>query len=1002
MSFNPFDYPIIWAQTPWIADAPEVEHQALGRLLVDLLRPSRIVDVGSTTGAFYTALVQAVEDLSISSECSCLLAATGAGDAKTERLLRIHAGFPFSRVEQMSETTDLDAVDLLTLHPGMLHSGELDADRAPDKWMETLTSSGIVLLHGSNVGSLTSQWHLLVRRLEESHPHLKFLHGEGVECFVMGDQIPSPLKAFAQGFAEQTGTLRCFFEELGTRARLVARLNGHELLVEELREEMRGVKASLNQNESELNHTKSLLTQAEFELDQARSEKNEMEQQLDLARSQVAAAQAALHEVEDSSAWKAISAYRSRVERALPNGSRRRAVYGAGTTALKRVLSRKRGGPRLARTPQESGVSLETTLTPFAFPTSKTPRVSIIIPTFNQPVYTYNALRALVAEARGLPIEVIVVDDASTDQTGPMLQTLDGVRVSTNKENLGFTRSCNAGFELASGEFILLLNNDALVQEGCVGALVELMERDASVGAVGAKLVYPDGRLQEAGAILWNDATGMNYGRLDDPNRGQYNYLREVDYCSASCLLVRRNLIEKLDGFDLRYAPAYYEDTDLAFAIRSLGYKVMYQPRAEVIHYEGVSHGYDQTKGIKRFQEINRQKFAAKWKDVLVEHLPRQTDPLVAKDRLYPSVILVADEHVPTPDRDSGSMRMFSLLRMLTESGRKVVFLPADRDLKWPYADLLQQLGIEVVDPSVDLAAYLQAITGKLETVLLSRPLVAERLIDTVRKQAPNARILYDTVDLHYLRMHREAGLRSSRATRLSANRMRRKELELASASDGVIVVSDIEKKLLEDEVAQRPIYVVPNVHPSHKGAKPFDERTGLLFVGGFLHPPNADAVIHFVNDIFPELQRRLPGITLRVIGSNVTPTVVDLAQDGVEVLGWVPELEPYLHNSRLFVAPLRFGAGLKGKVGQAMSAGLPGVMTSVAAEGFDFQTIREHVVADDPNDFADAVVRMYTDAALWTKVADAGAEIVDELCSVEAVRTRLEEALQGTSVKSG
>jgi len=211
-----------------------------------------------------------------------------------------------------------------------------------------------------------------------------------------------------------------------------------------------------------------------------------------------------------------------------------------------------------------------------------------------------------------------VVDDGSSDTTATRLASRDDIRYLRNPKNLGFVGSCNRGAQAAQGEFILFLNNDTVVLEGWLDHLVQTFADVPDAGLVGSKLLYPDGRLQEAGGIVWADASGWNWGRLADPSAPEFNFMRDVDYCSGASLLIRRRLFTDLGGFDERYAPAYYEDTDLAFAVRAQGLRVLYQPLSRVVHYEGISAGTDLTSGMKAYQVRNRERFQEKWGTALV------------------------------------------------------------------------------------------------------------------------------------------------------------------------------------------------------------------------------------------------------------------------------------------------------------------------------------------------------------------------------------------------
>src|SRR5437660_5650926 len=285
-------------------------------------------------------------------------------------------------------------------------------------------------------------------------------------------------------------------------------------------------------------------------------------------------------------------------------------------------------------------------------------KTSIVIPVFNKVEFTFQCLRSLLREINGDYTEVIIVNNASTDETSEILSHFSGfVRVIDNDTNRGFVDACNQGASVARGKYLVFLNNDTVVLPGWLDALVETAERDPRAGAVGSLFLYPDGRVQEAGAILWSNGEAFHYGWGKSPEDRRFTFAREVDYCSGASLLSRRELFERLGGFDRRYAPAYYEDADLCMGVRSLGFKVVYQPLSRLIHYEGATAGRDTRTGFKHYQVINREKFYEKWQGVLArEHYGEDLSRAErAANRKWAAQGAVFDERVPTPDADAGS-----------------------------------------------------------------------------------------------------------------------------------------------------------------------------------------------------------------------------------------------------------------------------------------------------------------------------------------------------------
>jgi GT2 family glycosyltransferase len=656
---------------------------------------------------------------------------------------------------------------------------------------------------------------------------------------------------------------------------------------------------------------------------------------------------------------------------------------------LRRV--RDRLAPPLTELPApQRRFALEPQIGALDFPAAAKPEVSVVIPCYGQHLHTYSCLKSLTRAAQEMPLEVILVDDCSPQPVALALAEVTGIRIERLAQNAGFVHACNRGAALARSPLLLLLNNDTLVLPGALTALRRLLERWPRAAMVAPKLLYPDGRLQEAGGILWRDGSAWNYGRGDDARRPEYNYVREVDFASGACLLLERERFEALGGFDPAYAPAYYEDADLTFRLRAAGDAVLYQPAAEVVHFEGVSCGSDRTAGLKRHQLLNQAHFARRWASVLASHAPNGMRVERERERYLGQRVLVIDAYTPTPDKDSGSVRMWAMLELLRELGCRVSFLPLNLACAQPYAGRLQQSGIEMLyAPFVTaLHGWLTAHGRSFDWIILSRFTVAKRVLEELTAlRPPRPRVVFDTVDLHYLREERYAQLTGGALDRRQASETRFLELNLIAKADVTLVVSRYEQALLQRELPRADIRVLSNIHRVHGSASPFGRRQGALFIGGFRHPPNTDAVQWLAHDIVPRVAAEIPDFQLHVIGSHMPESMRRLASEHLVIEGYVEDLEPFFSRCRLSVAPLRYGAGVKGKVNLSMSHGLPVVSTSIGVEGMDLRPGEDVLVADEAAELARQVVRLYRDQALWQRLSANGLANVERQFSRATAR---------------
>lgn len=581
----------------------------------------------------------------------------------------------------------------------------------------------------------------------------------------------------------------------------------------------------------------------------------------------------------------------------------------------------------------------------------KSPLVSIVLPVYNQWQYTYNCIVSILTftDFDKVPYEIILADDCSSDETINAQYYFKNLKVSRTPHNLGFSGNCQLAASSAQGEYILFLNNDTQVQPNWLSSLIDVFREKDDALVVGSKLIYEDNVLQEAGGIVWKDASGCNYGRNDqDPSKSEYCYVKYSDYISGAAIMVPKVFWQQVGGFDDLFKPAYYEDTDLCMQARQQGGEVYLQPASQVIHFEGRSHGTDTSSGVKAYQVTNKENFRNKWKAVLNEQHTTGDFILNARERsLGKKVIAVIDLLLPEYDRHAGARHTFDYVKLLVEKGFVIKFLACKVDdlRQLQFARELEQMGVEVFYPRELLQfnnwnEWLKQRKDYIDAVIFNRPYVAEPHINTCRKL--NIGMLYFCHDIHSLREYRLAINAGKEDLAQSILDKEGNEISIFKAMDYSYTPSTYEKKYLLDKHDIQNVGVLPLFLSQEcedlKCVQYIPEQYQVTFVGSMRHTPNHDAVIWFIKDVLPYVKNKK--VVVNIVGPNPTDKLFDLAkkQKNIIIHGAVSEerLSELYNQSKVVVIPLLSGAGVKGKVIESFKNGVPIVSTSIGLEGID------------------------------------------------------------------
>jgi GT2 family glycosyltransferase/Flp pilus assembly protein TadD len=640
------------------------------------------------------------------------------------------------------------------------------------------------------------------------------------------------------------------------------------------------------------------------------------------------------------------------------------------------------------------------------FPSVEKPIISIILVLYNRAELTFSCLSSIL-QNNFKSLEVIIVDNNSTDLTRQLLKKIVGAKIIFNDQNNHFLLASNQASQIAQGKYLLFLNNDAQILGDSLNAAINTIQSSADIGAVGGKIILPDGTLQEAGSIIWQDGSCLGYGRGDQPEAPQYMFKRTVDYCSGAFLLTSRELFEQLGRFDPIYQPAYYEETDYCVKLHKAGKKIIYDPDVIILHYEFAS-STSSSKAIE-LQQKNQQIFIEQHQDWLKsQYQPETKNILFARtSQDNRRRILFIDDRIPHPYLGSGYTRSHCILNQMVALGYFVTFYPTDTNYseEWNlvYSDIHREVEIIPNYGLEKLEKFLFSRAGYYDIIFVSRPHNMNHLnyilsqTDLLRGE----KIIYDAEALYSLRQIAYKQLKSQSISEREQQKLITEELELARKSDLIISVSSLEQQRFLDYGYQQ-VTVLGHSLAINPTPNNFSERQNILFVGSIYveESPNADSILWLVEEIFPLIQSYLnEEIQLLIAGNNqvenIKQHIAKLNNPAIKILGKVDNLPELYNQTRLFIAPTRFAAGIPHKVHEAAAYGLPIVTTSLIATQLKWTNATELLIADSTQEFANQCINLYQNAQLWQNLRVNALKKIEVECSPEYFTQTLKTILE-------
>lgn len=554
-----------------------------------------------------------------------------------------------------------------------------------------------------------------------------------------------------------------------------------------------------------------------------------------------------------------------------------------------------------------------------------------------------------------------------------------------------------AGIELSTvldwgktqaAEYLWCCDINAIAQPDIIERAIEILSTCSNAGMLVPVEKYSDGTIRAGYASLVRDGLLQTTSVGSPADHPYYGYRRTIEAASSPLVILKIAGLSQLDGHEVSvYHTPMYQLTELIWQWKQHQYETFYEG---ALCYE---HDQPYPEFTEQEYTEDNQRFYQRWKDML----PTDTAPFIhLSDLLNPlkqPTVLVIDATLPMYDEDSGSLRLFTLLKIWLSLGYRITFFPDNLDSQFKYRHALEALGIEVFHSGYDIQSAMAY--RQFDFAFICRVDIGHRYIPFIRLLSPDVVIFYDTVDIHYIREQRQAEIENNPQLTAHAQTTKRHELSNCLLANRVITVTEEDANHLQQELPNLTCSVIPNIHPLQPLPETnIEQREGLVFIGNYNHKPNQDAVYSFIETVLPKIQARLPAVCFYLIGSNMNENLKTLANEHVKIIGWVDLVEPEFAKRRVFVSYLRYGAGMKGKLGQALSLGLPIVTTTIGAEGMGLVEEKTALIADDSDHFAEAVCRLYTDTQLWEKLSSQGRDYIEHHYGETAVRDRLQNLL--------